>query len=150
MVHPMEFVGTTVDALLAHTRVLTPGGCVVTAANQLLEAMEPIGRPFDVPWTFTESLDVFSDQLPAHLRSALEAPGNAPTENHLEACAVSLALEVGVTLQPLTLSDMRRLQHTAAHALQSAAWGRRSPYPWDTVATADLEQFEFFALRTNV
>ena len=150
MVHSMQFVGTTVDALLAHTRVLTPGGCVVGAAHRLLDAMEPIGQPFDVPWSFTESLEVFGDQLPAHLRVALEEPGSSPTENHLEACAVSLALEAGVTLQPLRPADMRRLQHTAAHALQSAAWGRRSSYPWDTVADADLRSFEFFALRTNV
>lgn len=150
MVHSMEFVGTTVDELLTHTRVLTPGGCVVSAAESLLSAMEPIGRPFDVPWTFTESLDVFADQLPAHLRTALAEPGSMPTENHLEACAVSLALEAGVTLQPLSPADMRRLQHTAAHAIDCDSWGRRSRYPWDTFAAADLAPFEFFALRTNV
>jgi len=150
MVHSMEFVGTTVDELLTHTRVLTPGGCVVGAAHRLLEAMEPIGQPFDMPWLFTESFDVFADQLPAHLRCALEEPGSTPTENHLEACAVSLALEAGVTLQPLRPTDMRRLQHTAAHALQSAEWGRRSPHPWDSVAAADLHRFEFFALRANI
>ena len=145
----MEFVGTTVDELIAHTKVCGAEVSVSDAAEEFLQALQPIGRPFDIPWTFAETLDVFAGQLPTHLRTVLTEPGSGPSENHLEACAVALALEAGVTLQPLTGADMRRLQHTASHALESSSWGRRSPYPWDTVAAARLDEYDFFALRAN-
>lgn len=148
MVSTMKFVGATVDALLRHAQAPAPGTDVDVAAAEFLASLEPIGEAFDVPWKFGESLDVLCEWLPDDLRDRLSSPGGCPPENHLEACVVALALEAGVALQPLSKAEMRRLQHTAMHATRCDAWGRQSPYPWDTVATADIERFDFFALSS--
>ncbi len=149
MVNTMQFVGGTVEDLLQHGGNLSIDDDVVGAAEALLTALQPIGESFDVPWKFSESLDVLETYLPEALRQRLADPGNTCAENHLEACVVALALEAGVRLQPLTKADMVRLQHVAQHATDQEAWGRQSSYPWDTVATADLEGLSFFALSVG-
>ncbi|MGI9606161.1 MAG: hypothetical protein ACR2P0_08485 [Acidimicrobiales bacterium] len=143
----MKFVGSTVDQLLELTEC---NGDIRRSAERLVDALDPIGEPFDVPWTYQESLEVFADKLPRELRARLENPGSRPAENHLEACAVALALEAGVRLQPLSKSDMQRLQHTVVHATNSPEWGRRSSYPWDRLANACLEQHDFFGVTVPV
>lgn len=148
MVSTMKFVGATVEELLKHTHAPDADGDVAAAAAAFLATLEPIGDSFDVPWKFGDSLDVLCEWLPEELRDRLLSPGGSPPENHLEACIVALALEAGVSLQPLSKTEMRRLQHTALHATNCAAWGRQSPYPWDTVATADIDSFDFFALSS--
>ena len=146
MVSTMRFVGTTVDALLTHQEMASTDDDVALAAKKLLALLEPIGDSFDMPWKFAESLDVLGSWLPSDLRERLNKPGGCRPENHLEASIVALALEAGVRLQPLTKSDMHRLQHIAKHATQNSAWGRQSSYPWDTVAMAHIDEFDFFAL----
>lgn len=148
MVSTMKFVGATVEDLLKHTNAPHADGDVAAAAASFLATLEPIGESFDVPWKFNDSLDVLCEWLPDDLHDRLTKPGGGRPENHLEACIVALALEAGVALQPLSKSEMRRLQHTARHATECAAWGRSSPYPWDTVAVADIESFDFFALSS--
>lgn len=148
MVSTMKFVGATVDELLKHTQVPRTNGDVAGAAERFLASFEPIGDSFDVPWKFNDSLDVLREWLPEELRDRLTKPGGCRPENHLEACIVALALEGGVALQPLSKSEMRRLQHTAQHATKCSAWGRQSSYPWDTVAEADIDDYDFFALTT--
>ena len=148
MVSTMKFVGATVEDLLKHTHAPHADGDVAVAAAAFLSTLEPIGESFDVPWKFSDSLDVLCQWLPEELSDRLMRPGGCPPENHLEACIVALALEAGVALQPLSKTEMRRLQHTARHATNCAAWGRQSPYPWDTVATADIDSFDFFALSS--
>ncbi len=149
MVSTMMFVGATVEELLKHTSAPDAGQDVAAAAATFLATLEPIGDSFDIPWKFSDSLDVLCEWLPDELRDRLLSPGGCPPENHLEACIVALALEAGVFLQPLSKTEMRRLQHTARHATSCAAWGRQSPYPWDTVATADIDSFDFFALSSS-
>lgn len=146
MVSTMKFVGATVDELLKRSIDTRSQEDVEAAAAEFLDALQPIGESFDVPWKFSDSLDVLRMWLPDDLRDRLTRPGSSVPENHLEACVVALALEAGVTLQPLSKSEMTRLQHTAKYATKCAAWGRQSSYPWDTVATADIEGFDFFAL----
>ncbi len=146
MVSTMKFVGATVDELLKHGEGLRADDDVVSAAEDLLQSLHPIGDSFDLPWKFTDSLVVLESYLPDDLRERLAKPGSCVPENHLEACVVSLALEAGIRLQPLTRADMVRLQHVAQHATNSDAWGRQSSYPWDTVADAELDEFDFFAL----
>ena len=146
MVLAMKFVGATVDELLKHGENAQADNDVVDAAEAFLQSLHPIGDAFDMPWKFTDSLDVLHDFLPEELHDRLSKPGSSAPQNHLEACVVALALEAGVRLEPLTKSDMVRLQHVAQHATERAAWGRQSPYPWDTVASASLNEFEFFAL----
>jgi len=148
MVSTMRFVGATVDELLKHTQAPHAGGDVADAAAAFLASLEPIGESFDVPWKFSDSLDVLCEWLPEDLSYRLAQPGGYPSQNHLEACIVALALEAGVALQPLSKTEMRRLQHTARHATNCSAWGRQSPYPWDTVAVADIDSFDFFALSS--
>lgn len=146
MVSTMKFVGATVDELLKHSAGSRSNGDVADAAADFLAALQPIGESFDVPWKFSDSLEVLCNWLPDDLRERLTRPGCSTPENHLEASIVALALEAGVTLQPLSKSEMLRLQHTATYATKCSAWGRQSPYPWDTVATADIESYDFFAL----
>ena len=146
MVATMKFVGATVDELLKHEDVVSSNADVNTAADAFLASLEPIGDSFQMPWKFSESLHVLRDWLPSELNERLAKPGGCLPENHLEASVVALALEAGVQLQPLTKNDMVRLQHVAKHATDNAAWGRQSPYPWDTVADANIEDFDFFAL----
>lgn len=148
MVSTMKFVGATVGELLTHASGSAVDGDVTSAAERLLESLEPIGASFDVPWKFNDSLDVLCEWLPFELRERLMHPGGHRPENHLEACLVALALEAGVALEPLTRTEMLRLQQTAEHATSCAAWGRQSPYPWDTVAKADIDGYDFFALAT--
>ena len=116
------------------------------AAEALLDSLEPIGDDFELAWKFNESLEVLANFLPEDLRKRLEYPGGTKPVNHLEACCVALALEAGVCLEPLTKSEMQRLQHVTEHMTKSSGWGRQSPYPWDTVAAANIEQYDFFAL----
>jgi len=146
MVSDMLFVGATVDELLKHGENVPTYDNVVEAGESLLQALHPIGDGFDMPWKFSDSLDVLEGWMPDDLHDRLSKPGGSAPENHLEACVVALALEAGVRLQPLSRADMVRLQHIAQHANDNEAWGRQSSYPWDTVATADLADFEFFAL----
>ena len=146
MVLAMKFVGATVDELLKHGENAPADNDVVVAAEALLQSLHPIGDGFDMPWKFADSLDVLEDFLPEDLHDRLTKPGGSTPQNHLEACVVSLALEAGVRLEPLTKADMVRLQHVAQHATEHEAWGRQSPYPWDTVANASLSEYEFFAL----
>lgn len=146
MVSTMKFVGATVDELLKHSTDTRAQCDVGAAADRFLAALQPIGESFDVPWKFNDSLEILRAWLPDDLRDRLTRPGCSAPENHLEACIVALALEAGIALQPLSRSEMLRLQHTATYATKSAAWGRQSSYPWDTVATADLNGFDFFAL----
>ena len=146
MVSTMKFVGATVDELLKHSNSTRPNGDVADAAAEFLAALQPIGESFDVPWKFSDSLEVLCNWLPDELRDRLTRPGCSTPENHLEASIVALALEAGVALQPLSKSEMRRLQHTATHATKCSAWGRQSSYPWDTVAAADIDPYDFFAL----
>ncbi|MFT7476047.1 MAG: hypothetical protein ACI81L_002995 [Verrucomicrobiales bacterium] len=142
----MRFVGATVDELLKHGESVAAEDDVSAAADDFLASLQPIGDSFHMPWKFNESLEVLEDWLPPDLRDRLTRPGGSKPENHLEACVVALALEAGVRLQPLTKGDMQRLQHIAQHATRRSAWGRQSSYPWDTVATADIESYDFFAL----
>jgi len=144
----MKFVGASVEELLKHAQAPLCSSDVGTAAEAFLASLEPIGEAFDVPWKFDDSLDVLCEWLPDELRDRLSKPGGCPPENHLEACIVALALEAGVALQPLSKSEMRRLQHTALHATKCSAWGRQSSYPWDTVAVADIDAYDFFALSS--
>lgn len=146
MVSTMKFVGATVGELLKHGESLRADDDVVSAAEDLLQSLHPIGDAFDLPWKFSDSLEVLESYLPDDLRERLEKPGGFVPENHLEACVISLALEAGIRLQPLSKADMVRLQHIAQHATSCEAWGRQSPYPWDTVAVAELDDFDFFAL----
>lgn len=146
MVATMRFVGATVDELLKHGDMVSADDDVCRAADDFLSSLAPIGDSFEMPWKFSESLDVLRDWLPGELQERLAKPGGCRPENHLEASIVSLALEAGVRLQPLSRQDMIRLQHVAQYATESDAWGRQSPYPWDTVASADIEDFDFFAL----
>ena len=148
MVLTMKFVGATVDELLKHTRGPRSDRDIATAASEFLASLEPIGEPFDVPWKFSDSLEVLCNWLPDDLSDRLMKPGGTAPENHVEACIVALALEAGVTLQPLTKTEMLRLQHTAKYATKCAAWGRQSSYPWDTVAVADIGSYDFFALSS--
>lgn len=146
MVSTMKFVGATVDELLKHTHGPPSDADIATAAAEFLASLEPIGEPFDVPWKFSDSLEILRNWLPHELSDRLTKPGESPPENHVEACIVALALEAGVSLQPLSKSEMLRLQHTARYATKCSAWGRQSSYPWDTVAFADIESYDFFAL----
>lgn len=146
MVATMRFVGATVDELLKHGDNVSDDVDVGDAAEQFLCGLAPIGDSFEMPWKFAESLDVLKSWLPTDLQERLAKPGGCRPENHLEASIVALALEAGVRLQPLSKSDMVRLQHVAHHATECEAWGRQSPYPWDTVASANIEDFDFFAL----
>jgi len=146
MVSGMKFVGATVDELLKHGENVPAHDGVVEAAEALLQSLHPIGDEFEMPWKFGDSLDVLESWLPEDLLDRLSKPGGSKPANHLEACVVSLALEAGIRLEPLTRGQMVRLQHIAHHATEQDAWGRQSSYPWDTVATADLADFEFFAL----
>ncbi len=146
MVSTMKFVGATVDELLKHGESLQADSDVVAAAEAFLESLHPIGDAFDMPWKFNDSLEVLENYLPDDLRERLAKPGSCKPENHLEASVVSLALEAGIRLAPLTKADMVRLQHIAQHATECEAWGRQSPYPWDTVVNAELDGFDFFAL----
>lgn len=149
MVEHMRFVGATVDALRRHGG--TPNvhsGDIAVAAEAFLASLEPIGEDFEVPWKFTESLEVLAGFLPQDLINRLERPGGSPPENHLEACFIALALEGGVRLEPLTKCEMQRLQHVTDHMTRNESWGRQSSYPWDTVAAADLDKYDFFALSS--
>ena len=146
MVIAMRFVGANVADLLSHDHFANSGPDVVSDAEHFLRAFEQIGDPFDLPWKFTESLEILRSWLPRDLERRLFEPGQTTPENHLEASIVALALEAGVRLQPLTRSEMRRLQHVVQHASTNDAWGRQSSYPWDTVASAQLDNFDFFAL----
>ena len=148
MVSTMKFVGASVDELLKHTRSVQSHKDVVTAASEFLASLVPIGEPFDIPWKFNDSLEVLSAWLPEDLSDRLTKPGGGAPANHIEACIVALALEAGVTLQPLSKTEMLRLQHTAKHATKCAAWGRQSSYPWDSVAVADIDSYDFFALSS--
>jgi hypothetical protein len=148
MVSTMKFVGATVDELLKHANGAPSDKDIATTAAEFLASLVPIGEPFDVPWKFSDSLEVLCNWLPDDLRERLAKPGGTPPENHVEACIIALALEAGVTLQPLSKTEMLRLQHTARHATECAAWGRQSSYPWDTVAVADIESYDFFALSS--
>lgn len=144
MVIDMMFVGATVEELLA---VVSPtGDSVDDTARRLLEQLEPIGEPFEVPWQFADALEVFGDQLPSELHRRLATPGEDAPANHLEACTVALALEAGVTLQPLTPSDIRRIQHCVSHTIDRGGFGRQSPHPWDSIAEAVIDAYDFFAL----
>lgn len=145
MVCNMRFVGSTVDDLVKHGDT-PPKSCVELAAGTLISSLQPIGENFDLPWKFNESLEVLANFLPRGLIARLERPGASTPVNHLEACVVALALEGGVRLEPLTKNEMQRLQHVSDHMTKSDGWGRQSPYPWDTVAAADIEKFDFFAL----
>lgn len=141
----MRFVAATVDELLRHSE----GPCssdLEQAAEALLSTLTPIGEEFEVPWKFTESLEVLAEFMPEDLRLRLETPGASCPENHLEASLVALALEAGVRLEPLTKHEMLRIQHLSEHLTKNERWGRQSPYPWDTVAQADIDEFNFFAL----
>ena len=102
-----------------------------------------------MPWKFIESLEALGSFLPDDLRNRLERPGGSAPENHLEACIVALALEAGVSLEPLTKDEMKQLQSVTEHMTENEAWGRRSSYPWDTIAAADLDRFDFFALSAS-
>ena len=62
---------------------------------------------------------------------------------------MALALEGGIRLEPLTRLEMQRIQHLSNHLTKKAGWGRQSSYPWDTVASADLGTFDFFALSAT-
>ena len=145
MVSNMRFVGASVDELRTHGE----GSCngdVVAAAEALLATLDPIGDEFEVPWKFVESLEVLTEYMPADLRTRLEEPGARCPENHLEASLVALALEAGIRLEPLTKPEMKRIQHLTDHVTKNERWGRHSSYPWDTVADADIDQYDFFAL----
>ena len=142
---PTMFVAATVETLLNH-RSVTEKPCVERAANELLSAFDQVGEPFDVPWKLFQSLDVLDAWVPEDLTQRLMHPGESRPENHLEASVVALAREGGVRLEPLTLSDMLRLQHGTRKLTETQGWGRRSPHPWDTVAAADLDAWRFFAL----
>ncbi len=146
MVDNMRFVGGTVDDLRKHGETPSQGQDVAGAAEAFLASLEPIGDNFDLPWKFAESLEVLAVFLPAELRQRLERPGGSRPTNHLEACIVALALEAGVRLEPLTKAEMQRLQHVTEHMTNNDGWGRQSSYPWDTVAAADIDQYDFFAL----
>lgn len=141
----MRFVGGSVDELRKHGQ--SPAGSdVVASAEAFLATLNPIGEDFELPWKFTESLEVLAEFMPQDLRTRLESPGSRRPENHLEASLVALALEAGIRLEPLTKHEMKRIQHLTDHLTRNDKWGRQSPYPWDTVATADIDQFDFFAL----
>lgn len=148
MVATMRFVGATVEDLRRLSGTPGVGNDVVAAAEEFLSSLEPIGDDFELPWKFAESLEVLAGLLPDNLLSRLEQPGASPPTNHLEACFIALALEGGVRLEPLTKCEMQRLQHVTEHTTRSEAWGRQSPYPWDTVAAADLDKYDFFALSS--
>lgn len=145
MVANMRFVGASVDELRKHGEGPCNGD-VVAAAEALLATLNPIGDDFELAWKFSESLQVLAEFMPSDLLSRLEAPGSRRPENHLEASLVALALEAGIRLEPLTKHEMKRIQHLTDHLTQTEKWGRQSPYPWDTVADADLDEFDFFAL----
>ena len=149
MVCNMRFVGATVEDLVRHGES-PENSDVGDAAEAFLATLEPIGDDFDLPWKFNESLEALANFLPDDLRNRLERPGGSTPENHLEACIVALALEAGVCLEPLTKDEMERLQQATEHMTESDAWGRRSSYPWDTIAAADLDRFDFFALSASV
>lgn len=141
----MQFVGGSVDSLLQHGGQPKPDDDLSGAAEALLSLLHPIGESFDMPWKFADSIDVLGQLLPSDLAERLSDPGRRTPQNHLEACVRALALEVGVCLEPLTKNEMLRLQHIAQHATDQDLWGRQSPYPWDTVADADLADLNFFA-----
>ena len=148
MVDNMRFVGGTVDDLRRHGGPANVGNDISDAAEAFLASLEPIGDDFELPWKFSESLEVLASFLPEDLINRLERPGGSLPTNHLEACFVALALEGGVRLEPLTKAEMQRLQHVTDHMTRNEAWGRQSPYPWDTVAAANLEKYDFFALSS--
>lgn len=148
MVEHMRFVGASVDDLRKHGQSPGRNGDIAEAAEAFLASLDPIGDDFELPWKFTESLEMLADFLPKELCDRLEHPGASKPENHLEACLIALALEAGVRLEPLTKSEMQRLQHVTDHMTKSDAWGRQSSYPWDTVAAADLDKYGFFALTS--
>ncbi len=148
MVALMRFVGATVDDLRKHGQSPGESGNIAEAAETFLASLEPIGDDFELPWKFAESLEVFADFLPQDLCERLEHPGGTKPVNHLEACFVALALEGGICLEPLTKAEMQRLQHVTEQMTESNAWGRQSPYPWDTVAAADIDKYDFFALSS--
>ena len=148
MVETMRFVGATVDDLRKHGQSPGQSGNIAAAAEEFLASLEPIGEDFELPWKFAESLEMLAGFLPEDLCERLERPGASTPENHLEACIVALALEGGIRLEPLTKAEMQRLQHVTDHMTRSDAWGRQSSYPWDTVAAADLEKYDFFALSS--
>lgn len=148
MVETMRFVGSTVDDLRKSGDMPCDGQDLENTVEAFLASLEPIGDDFELPWKFAESLGLFADFLPGDLINRLEHPGGSPPANHLEACFIALALEGGVRLEPLTQTEMARLQHVTSHMMESKGWGRQSPYPWDTIAAADLEKFDFFALSS--
>lgn len=142
----MRFVAATVDDLRKLGSTPSERNDIASAAEAFLASLEPIGDDFELPWKFAESLEVLADFVPRDLVDRLERPGASLPTNHLEACFIALALEGGVRLEPLTKAEMRRLQHATEHMSRNEAWGRQSAYPWDTVAAADLEGYDFFAL----
>lgn len=148
MIATMGFFGATVDTLLEHGHVTATGHGVDTAAEDFLAALTPIGEPFAVPWKLFESLQVLSAWVPEPLAERLSNPGITPPTNHLEASVLSLAREADSCLEPLTKNEMHRIQHGVRKATDANDWGRHSPYPWDTVAQADIATWGFFALRT--
>ncbi len=146
MVDTMRFVGSTVDELRKLGSGPSERQDVAAAAEAFVASLEPIGEDFELPWKLAESLEVLAGFVPQDLLQRLERPGGSPPSNHLEACFVALALECGIRLEPLTKAEMQRLQHATQHMTQNEAWGRQSPYPWDTVAAADIDRYDFFAL----
>lgn len=145
MVSTMRFVGAPVETLLANMSGTTRSSDIATAAQQLFEALTPVGEPFEVPWKLQESLGVLSAWIPANLEMRLLNPGMRVPSNHLEASVLSLAREGGVCLEPFTAADLQRLQHGARRAIDAGDWGRQSPHPWDTLAAAQLDAEWFFA-----
>lgn len=147
MTTTMGFFGATVDTLLEHRHVTACGTEIDTAAEDFLAALTPIGDPFAVPWKLFESLQILSAWVPEPLAKRLSSPGLTAPVNHLEASMLSLVREVDSCLEPLTKADMHRIQHGVQCAIDADDWGRHSPYPWDTVAQADIDSWGFFALH---
>lgn len=148
MVATTQFVGASVGTLLEHDRPCPTAADIDGAARDLLASLSPIGDPFEMPWKFTDGLALFMEWLPEDLSERLLRPDSVRVKNHLEASIVALALEAGVCLQPLTRNDMVRLQHVTERITAQEAWGRQSPYPWDTFAEASLDDCAFFALAS--
>lgn len=149
MASATRFVGATVETLLDYTSAPTEGTDIVTAAEDFLAALTPIGDPFEIPWKLEESLDVLQQWLPDDLVERLLNPGTTPPVNHVEASVLALAREAGVQLEPLTKADMDRLRYGARRATEANTWGRQSSHPWDTVIEAELDSSWFFAFCTS-
>ncbi len=148
MLATTQFVGASVGTLLAHDRPCPSATDIDEAARDLLGSLCPIGDPFEVPWKFTDGISLFVQWLPEDLCERLLHPNVVKVENHLEASIVALALEARVCLQPLSRNDVLRLQHVTERVTAHDAWGRQSPYPWDTFAEASLDDCAFFALAS--